>query len=225
STINHVSPEPIITSLPLISFTSEDSSIPNSKDIVPALDEFLKTDDQEINTLIWLTSLVNLLLVSQPEVGPEIQVFRNKIDEEGVVTKNKARLVAKGYKQEEGIDYDETFSPVARHKAIRIFLAYASYMGFTVYQMDVKSAFLNGKISEEVYVEQLHGFESKDSSIPNSKDIVPALDEFLKTDDQEINTLIWLTSLVNLLLVSQPEVGPEIQVLPQLLNVSMLTFS
>ncbi|GKA58760.1 retrovirus-related pol polyprotein from transposon TNT 1-94, partial [Tanacetum coccineum] len=92
-------------------------------------------------------------------------VFRNKMDEEGVVTKNKARLVVKGYKQEEGIDYDETFAPVARLEAIRIFLAYASYMGFTVYQMDVKRAFLNGKISKEVYVEQPTGFES--SEYPN----------------------------------------------------------
>nr|GEV17735.1 reverse transcriptase domain-containing protein [Tanacetum cinerariifolium] len=92
-------------------------------------------------------------------------VFRNKMDEEGVVTKNKARLVAKGYRQEEGIDYDETFEPVARLEAIRIFLAYASYMGFIMYQMDVKSAFLNRKISEEVYVEQPPGFES--SEFPN----------------------------------------------------------
>ncbi|GKC51010.1 retrovirus-related pol polyprotein from transposon TNT 1-94 [Tanacetum coccineum] len=92
-------------------------------------------------------------------------VFRNKMDEEEIVTKNKARLVAKGYKQEEGIDYDEMFAPVARLKGIRIFLAYASYMGFTVYHMDVKSAFLNGKISEVVYVEQPHGFES--NGFPN----------------------------------------------------------
>ncbi|GJS59942.1 retrovirus-related pol polyprotein from transposon TNT 1-94 [Tanacetum coccineum] len=84
------------------------------------------------------------------------------MDEEGVVTKNKVRLVAKGYKQEEGIDYDETFAPVARLEAIRIFLVYASYMGFIVFQMDVKSAFLNGKISEEVYVEQPPGFESNE---------------------------------------------------------------
>ncbi|GKB34925.1 uncharacterized mitochondrial protein-like protein, partial [Tanacetum coccineum] len=67
---------------------------------------------------------------------------------------------AKGYRQEEGIDYDETFVPVARLEAIRIFLAYASYMRFTVYQMNVKSTFLNGKIAEEVYVEQPPGFES-----------------------------------------------------------------
>ncbi|GJZ25535.1 zinc finger, CCHC-type containing protein [Tanacetum coccineum] len=84
------------------------------------------------------------------------------MDEEGIVTKNKARLVAKGYKHEEGIDYDEMFAPVARLEAMRIFLAYASYMGFIVYQMDVKSAFLNGKILEEVYVEQPPGFESNE---------------------------------------------------------------
>ncbi|GJZ16866.1 retrovirus-related pol polyprotein from transposon TNT 1-94 [Tanacetum coccineum] len=87
------------------------------------------------------------------------------MDENGVVIKNKARLVAQGYRQEEGIDYDETFAPVARLEAIRIFLAYAAYMGFMVYQMDVKSAFLNGKISEEVYVQQPPGFES--SEFPN----------------------------------------------------------
>ncbi|GJW69673.1 retrovirus-related pol polyprotein from transposon TNT 1-94 [Tanacetum coccineum] len=87
-------------------------------------------------------------------------IFRNKMDENGVVIKNKARLVAQGYKQEEGIDYDETFTPVARLKAIRIFLAYAAYMGFMEYQMDVKSAFLNGKLSEEVFVQQPPGFES-----------------------------------------------------------------
>jgi hypothetical protein len=79
-------------------------------------------------------------------------VFRNKRDKRGVVVRNKARLVAQGYRQEEGIDYDEVFAPVARIEAIRLFLAYVSYMGFTVYQMDVKSAFLYGTITEDVYV-------------------------------------------------------------------------
>ncbi|GJT83913.1 retrovirus-related pol polyprotein from transposon TNT 1-94 [Tanacetum coccineum] len=87
------------------------------------------------------------------------------MDENGVVTKNKARLVAQGYNQQEGINYEETFAPVARLEAIRIFLAYAAYMGFRVYQMDVKSAFLNGKISKEVYVQQPPRFES--SEFPN----------------------------------------------------------
>ncbi|GJS37180.1 integrase, catalytic region, zinc finger, CCHC-type containing protein [Tanacetum coccineum] len=76
-------------------------------------------------------------------------VYRNKKDERGVVVRNKARLVAQGHRQEEGIDYDEFFVPVARIEAIRIFLAFSSYMGFIVYQMDVKSAFLYGKIDEE----------------------------------------------------------------------------
>ncbi|GJR12838.1 putative ribonuclease H-like domain-containing protein, partial [Tanacetum coccineum] len=85
-------------------------------------------------------------------------VYRNKKDIRGVVVRNKARLVAQGHRQEEGIDYDEVFAPVARIEAIRIFLAFASYMGFIVYQMDVKSAFLYGKIDEEVYVSQPPGF-------------------------------------------------------------------
>ncbi|GJV79499.1 putative ribonuclease H-like domain-containing protein [Tanacetum coccineum] len=85
-------------------------------------------------------------------------VYRNKKDERGVVVRNKARLVAQGHRQEEGIDYDEVFAPVARLEAIRIFLAFASYKGLIVYQMDVKSAFLYGKIDEEVYVSQPPGF-------------------------------------------------------------------
>ncbi|GJZ80848.1 putative reverse transcriptase, RNA-dependent DNA polymerase [Tanacetum coccineum] len=86
-------------------------------------------------------------------------VYRNKKDERGIVVRNKARLVAQGYTQEEGIDYDDVFTPVARIEAIRLFLAYASFMNFVVYQMDVKSAFLYGKIKEEVYVCQPLGFE------------------------------------------------------------------
>ncbi|GKE42771.1 retrovirus-related pol polyprotein from transposon TNT 1-94, partial [Tanacetum coccineum] len=87
-------------------------------------------------------------------------VYRNKKDEHDTTTKNKARLVAQGYSQEEGIDYDETFAPVARMEAIGIFFSFATYMSFKVYQMDVKSAFLNGKLKEEVYVKQPPGFES-----------------------------------------------------------------
>ncbi|GJZ99782.1 putative ribonuclease H-like domain-containing protein, partial [Tanacetum coccineum] len=79
-------------------------------------------------------------------------------DERGVVVRNKARLVAQGHRQEEGIDYDEVFAPVARIEAIRLFLAFASFMGFIVYQMDVKSAFLYGTIDEEVYVSSCPGF-------------------------------------------------------------------
>nr|GEX62432.1 hypothetical protein [Tanacetum cinerariifolium] len=96
-----------------------------------------------------------------PAIGSK-WVFMIKKDEHGITTKDKARLVAQGYSQEEGIGYNKTFSPVARVEAIRIFLAFAIYMNFKVYQIDVKSAFLNGKIKEEVYVKQPPGFESSE---------------------------------------------------------------
>ncbi|GJU86476.1 putative ribonuclease H-like domain-containing protein, partial [Tanacetum coccineum] len=86
-------------------------------------------------------------------------VYRNKKDERGIVVRNKARQVAQGYTQEEGIDYDEVFAPVARIEAIMLFLAYSSFMGLIVYQMDVKSTFLYDTIEEEVYVCQPLGFE------------------------------------------------------------------
>nr|GEY14632.1 copia protein [Tanacetum cinerariifolium] len=85
--------------------------------------------------------------------------FRNKKDERGIVVRNKARLVTQGHTQDEGINYEEVFAPVARIEAIRLFLAYASFMGFMVYQIDVKSAFLYETIKEEVYVCQHLGFE------------------------------------------------------------------
>ncbi|WJX93540.1 hypothetical protein P8452_75051 [Trifolium repens] len=91
-------------------------------------------------------------------------VFRNKLDENGKVIRNKARLVAQGYNQQEGIDYDETFAPVARLEAIRILLAYASHKYFKLFQMDVKSAFLNGFLNEEVYVHQPPGFVDQNKS-------------------------------------------------------------
>ncbi|KAJ9561101.1 hypothetical protein OSB04_006261 [Centaurea solstitialis] len=84
--------------------------------------------------------------------------FDSKSDEIGTIIRNKARLVAQGYRKEEGIDYDETFAPVARLEAIRLFLAFATHMNFKVYQMDIKNAFLNGKLNEEVYVAQPPGF-------------------------------------------------------------------
>jgi len=86
-------------------------------------------------------------------------VFINKMDESGVITKNKTRLVAKGYNQEEGIDYDETFAPMAILEVERLLLAFACMSGFKLFHMDVKSAFLNGFISEEVYVSQPLGYE------------------------------------------------------------------
>ncbi|GJS11423.1 retrovirus-related pol polyprotein from transposon TNT 1-94 [Tanacetum coccineum] len=85
-------------------------------------------------------------------------LWKNKRDEENTVIRNKARLVAKGYRQEEGIDFEESFSPVARLEAVRIFVSYAAHKSFPVYQMDVKTTFLNGHLKEEVYVSQPDGF-------------------------------------------------------------------
>ena len=92
-------------------------------------------------------------------------VFRNKLDESGVIIRNKYRLVVQGYNQEEGIDYDETFAPVSKIEAIKILIAFVEFTGFKLYQMDVKSAFLNRNFKEEVYVKQPPGFE--DVELPN----------------------------------------------------------
>ena len=86
-------------------------------------------------------------------------VFINKMDEAGKITRNKARLVCKGYAQVEGIDFGETFALVARMESIRLILAYASSKHIKVYQMDVKSTFLNGDLEEEVYMEQPDGLQ------------------------------------------------------------------
>ena len=128
--------------------------------------------EEALNDINWINSMQEELnqfqrnnvwnIVPRPKgksiIGTK-WVFKNKLDEDGKITRNKARLVAKGYSQEEGIDFDETYAPVARLEAIRLMLAYASYKDFKVFQMDVKSAFLNGFIKEEVYVEQPPGFE------------------------------------------------------------------
>ncbi|GJW07518.1 putative ribonuclease H-like domain-containing protein [Tanacetum coccineum] len=117
-------------------------------------DELLQFKLQKVWTLVDLPN-------GKRAIGTK-WVYKNKKDERGIVIKNKASLVAQGYTQEEGIDYDEVFAPVARIEAIRLFLAYASFKDFMVYQMDVKSAFLYGKIEEEVYVCQPPGFEDPD---------------------------------------------------------------
>ncbi|GJT41646.1 putative ribonuclease H-like domain-containing protein [Tanacetum coccineum] len=112
--------------------------------------ELLQFKIQKVWTLVDLPS-------GKKAIGTK-WVYRNKKDERGIVVRNKARLVAQGYKQKEGIDYDEVFTLVARVEAVRLFLAFASFMNFSVYQMDVKSTFLYGTIEEEVYVCQPLGF-------------------------------------------------------------------
>ncbi|GJT97393.1 putative ribonuclease H-like domain-containing protein [Tanacetum coccineum] len=117
-------------------------------------DELLQFKSQKVWTLVDLPN-------GKRAIGTK-WVYMNKKDERGIMIKNKERLVAQGYTQEEGIEYDEVFAPIARIEAIRLFLAYASFNDFVVYQMDVKSAFLYGKIEEEVYVCQPPGFEDPD---------------------------------------------------------------
>nr|GFD35462.1 retrovirus-related Pol polyprotein from transposon TNT 1-94 [Tanacetum cinerariifolium] len=92
-------------------------------------------------------------------------IYKVKLDELGGILKNKACLVACGYRQEEGIDFKESFAPVARLEAIRIFLAYATHNNMVVYQMDVKTAFLNSNLREEVYVSQPDGFVDSDNPL------------------------------------------------------------
>ncbi|GJU59638.1 retrovirus-related pol polyprotein from transposon TNT 1-94 [Tanacetum coccineum] len=81
-------------------------------------------------------------------------LWKNKCDAESIMVRNKTRLVAKGYRQEEGIDFEESFAPVARLEAIRMFISYVAHKNITIFQMDVKTAFLNGPLKEEVYVSQ-----------------------------------------------------------------------
>nr|GFA25768.1 hypothetical protein [Tanacetum cinerariifolium] len=121
-------------------------------------EEFFGPDANNLASSI--DALANLDWVEAMQA--ELQQFgnqKNKKDARGIVYRNNARLVAQGHRQEEGIDYTDVFAPVARIKDIRLFLAFASFIGFKVYQMDVKSAFLYGKITEEVYVTQPKGFE------------------------------------------------------------------
>ncbi|GJQ92846.1 putative ribonuclease H-like domain-containing protein [Tanacetum coccineum] len=148
---------PVSTDSAYDGLSLSDPTNPNQDDLeIPALEDIYKNPTDGIFTNSSyddegaVADFTNLETV--------VNVYRNKKDERGVVVRNKARLVAQGHRQEEGIDYDEVFAPVARIEAIRIFLAFASYMGFIVYQMDVKSAFLYGKIDEEVYVSQPPGF-------------------------------------------------------------------
>ncbi|GJS45068.1 retrovirus-related pol polyprotein from transposon TNT 1-94 [Tanacetum coccineum] len=107
-------------------------------------------------------------LVPRPEGKNVIALkwlWKNKCDADNIVVRNKSRLVAKGYKQEEGIDFEESFAPVARLEAVRMFIAFVAHMNITIFQMDVKMAFLNGPLKEEVYVSQPKGFI--DSEFPN----------------------------------------------------------
>nr|GEX98921.1 retrovirus-related Pol polyprotein from transposon TNT 1-94 [Tanacetum cinerariifolium] len=119
-------------------------------------------------------------------------LFKNKHDEENTVIRNKTRLVMRGYRQEEGIDFEESFAPVARVEAIRIFLAYATHKGFTVYQMDVKTVFLHGSLKEDVYVRQPEGLINADypSHVYKLKKVLYGLKQALRAWYDELSTFL-----------------------------------
>ncbi|GKF14516.1 retrovirus-related pol polyprotein from transposon TNT 1-94, partial [Tanacetum coccineum] len=142
-----------------------DLNMPTLEDYRDDKDDGTEADMNNLDTTIQVSPIPTTRIhkdhpLDQEE--PKKWVFRNKKDERGIMIRNKARLVAQGYTQEEGIDYDKFFAPVAKIEANRLFLAYASFKDFVVYQMDVKSAFLYRKIKEEVYVCQPPGFEDLD---------------------------------------------------------------
>nr|GFA61502.1 retrovirus-related Pol polyprotein from transposon TNT 1-94 [Tanacetum cinerariifolium] len=116
----------------------------------------------------------------------------NKHDEEQTVIRNKSRLVVRGYRQEEGLDFEESFAPVARMEAIRIFLAYAAHISFTMFQMDVKTAFLHGSLKEDVYVCQLEGFIDADhpSHVYKLKKALYGLKQALRVRYDELSTFL-----------------------------------
>nr|GEV39173.1 retrovirus-related Pol polyprotein from transposon TNT 1-94 [Tanacetum cinerariifolium] len=123
------------------------------------IDEIVNIKESRNHPLKNVTENLNQrTLRSQAQNQKTKWVFRNKLDENGIVSRNKARLVAQGHNQHEGIDYDETYAPVARLESIKILLAYACDLDLKLFQMDVKTAFLNGFINEEVYVAQPPGF-------------------------------------------------------------------
>ncbi|GJS34747.1 retrovirus-related pol polyprotein from transposon TNT 1-94 [Tanacetum coccineum] len=127
----------------------------------PMFEEYFKNkfSDTPINSAAQPTQIhedspsTSLIIVDEHEAPPI-----NKCDAENIVVRNKTRLVAKGYRQEEGIDFEELFALVARLKAVRMFIAYDAHKNITIFQMDVKTAFLNGPLKEEVYVSQPEGF-------------------------------------------------------------------
>ncbi|GJY14011.1 retrovirus-related pol polyprotein from transposon TNT 1-94 [Tanacetum coccineum] len=159
-----------------------DAFIPVSP-IPTTREELLQFNSQEVWTLVELPN-------GKQAIGTK-WVFRNKKDETRIVIKNKARLVAQEYTQEEGTDYYYVFAPVAKIEEIRLFLVYASFKDFVVYQMDVKSAFLYGKVEEEVYVCQPPGFEDLD--FPNRMSSMGELTFFLGLQVKQKNDVIFVS--------------------------------
>nr|GEW44134.1 retrovirus-related Pol polyprotein from transposon TNT 1-94 [Tanacetum cinerariifolium] len=161
-------------------YSSVDADVPSQQELNllfgPLYDEFFNADDEFTNPFCAPTQEVaessshnisnsNVPTFNQPYGKLIIKLkwlWKNKKDEDQIMIRNKARLVAKGYAQEEGIDFEESFAPVACLEAVQIFIAYAAHKSFPIFQMDVKTAFLNGPLKEEVYVAQPDGFVDPD---------------------------------------------------------------
>nr|GEX91454.1 putative ribonuclease H-like domain-containing protein [Tanacetum cinerariifolium] len=173
------------------------SQYPNDLDMLD-LEDITYSDDEEDEELLQFKMqkvwVLMDLLKGKRAIGSK-WVFRNKKDERGIVIRKKARLVAQGNTQEEGIDYEEVFTLVSMIEAIRLFLAYASFMGFMVYQMDVKSAFFYGTIKEEVYVYQPPGFEDPDYPDKVYK-VVKALYRLHQAPRAWYETLVYVDAII-----------------------------
>ncbi|GJT49587.1 putative ribonuclease H-like domain-containing protein [Tanacetum coccineum] len=159
STVNAVGLEDNVVDENIFYGCIDDPNMPNLEEIAYSNDDEEVGAEANMNNLAITMPVWTLMDLPHGKRAITKWVYRNKKDERGIVIRNKARLVAQGYTQEEGIDYDKVFALVSRIQAIRLFVAYASFKDFIVYQMDVKSAFLYGKIEEEVYVCQPPGFE------------------------------------------------------------------
>ncbi|GJR67023.1 retrovirus-related pol polyprotein from transposon TNT 1-94 [Tanacetum coccineum] len=152
---------------PLIATTSDEQTSPIS---LTEADEFNQEDsahfdDSEVCMYALTVSTIELKNIKEAMADHKGKnvialkwLWKNKCDAENIVVRNKTRLVAKGYRQEEGIDFEESFAPIARLEAVQMFIAYAAHKNITIFQMDVKTAFLNGPLKEEVYVSQPKGF-------------------------------------------------------------------
>nr|GFB70045.1 retrovirus-related Pol polyprotein from transposon TNT 1-94 [Tanacetum cinerariifolium] len=164
-----------------------------------------KTVKESLTYLAWIESMQEELhqfirldvweLVLSPDGIKSLTLkclFKNKHDEENTIIRNKTRLVVRGYRQEEGIDFEESFAPVARMEAIRILLAYAAHKGFTVYQMDVKTAFLHGSLKQDVYVCQPEGFINVDypSHVYKLKKVLYGLKQASRAWYDELSTFL-----------------------------------
>ncbi|GJU22545.1 retrovirus-related pol polyprotein from transposon TNT 1-94 [Tanacetum coccineum] len=176
--IAHMGNDPYF-GIPIIEIPFDQSLSSNSIHIIMHPDHQISehnskwTKDHPLENIIAMQEELNELkclevweLVPRPDKVKVITlkwIYKVKLDELGGILKNKARLVARGYCQEEGIDFEESFAPVARLEAIRIFLAFAAHMNMVVYKMDVKTAFLNGNLREEVYVRQPDSFMDLDN--------------------------------------------------------------